>query len=160
MAEQTCFGCGKNNPHGLQMQFLTDVQRIYSFVTVPSTMTGWDKAVHRGIVSAILDEIMSWSVIYLQVKIGVTKTTTIDFIKSINSGERLTVVGAIQEVQSERKIVVTGKIYSHEDVLCAKATGTFAAMPAKTAVRLGVMSPDYMERFRPILDQTAKRGEG
>jgi uncharacterized protein (TIGR00369 family) len=157
---QACFGCGKNNAHGLQMQFLTDDQRVYSFVTVPSTMTGWDKAVHGGIVSTILDEIMGWSVIYLQKKIGVTKTITIDFIKSINSDERLTVVGAIQEVQSDRKIVATGEIYSREDVLCAKATGTFAAMPAKTAVRLGIMSPDYMERFRPILDQTAKRDDG
>ena len=99
---------------------------------------------------------MGWSVIYLRKKIGVTKTMTVDFIKSINAGEELTVVVAIKEVQFEQKILVTGEIYSHEDTLCAKAAGTFAAMPAKTALRLGGLSPEYMQQFMPILDQNTR----
>ena len=38
---QTCFGCGEKNPFGLHMQFLTDEQRVYSLVTVPTAMAGW-----------------------------------------------------------------------------------------------------------------------
>ena len=153
---QTCFGCGENNLIGLQMQFLTDEQRIYSFVSIPTTMAGWDQTVHGGIISTILDEIMGWSVIYLLKKIGVTKSMTVDFIKPVTVGKRLTVIGAIQEVQSERQILVNGSIYNDEDTLCAKAIGEFAAMPAKTAVRLGVMSSEYMKRFLPVLHQNAE----
>jgi uncharacterized protein (TIGR00369 family) len=150
---QTCFGCGEDNPLGLQMEFLTDGQRVYSFVTVPQAMAGWDQTVHGGIISTMLDEIMGWTVIYLLKKIGVTKSMTVDFIKPLTVGKRLTVVGSIQEKHSERQIVVTGEVYSDDDTLCAKATANFAAMSAPAAVRLGVMRSDYMERFVPIMNQ-------
>ncbi len=150
---QTCFGCGENNPIGLQMQFLTDDLRVYSFVTVPGVMAGWDQTVHGGIISTILDEIMGWTVIYLLKKIGVTKTMTVEFIKPLSVGNRLTVIGAIQEIQSERQVLITGEIYSDEGTLCARAQGTFAAMSAQTAVRLGVMGDEYMRGFLPILNQ-------
>lgn len=151
---QTCFGCGEKNPLGLHMQFLTDEQRVYSFVTVPAAMAGWDQTVHGGIISTILDEIMGWTVIYLLKKIGVTKSITVDFMKPIHVGKSLTVVGSIEASKSERQIIVTGAIYADGDTLCARATGDFAAMPAKTAVRLGVMSSEYMKRFLPVLQQS------
>ena len=150
---QTCFGCGEKNPHGLHMHFLTDEQRVYSFVTVPTEMAGWDQTVHGGVISTILDEIMGWTVIYLLQKIGVTKSITVDFLKPVHVGKPLTVVGAIEATRSERQVMVSGAIYDDGDALCAKATGDFAAMPAKTAVRLGVMRSDYMERFLPVLQQ-------
>lgn len=150
---QTCFGCGAINPVGLHMEFLTDGQRVYSFITAPLAMAGWDRTVHGGIISTILDEIMGWSVIYLLQKIGVTKSMTVDFLKPLRAEEKLTVVGSIQEIQSERLVLVTGEIYSAEDILCARAHGTFATMSALTAVRLGVMSCEYMERFLPVLNQ-------
>jgi len=150
---QTCFGCGAINPIGLRMEFLTDGQRVYSLVTVPPAMAGWDQTVHGGIISTILDEIMGWTVIYLLKKIGVTKSMTVEFIKPVRVGQNLTVVGVIEEICSERQVLVSGAIYADEDMVCAKAQGTFAAMTAETAVRLGVMSAAYKERFVPILNQ-------
>ena len=91
---QTCFGCGEKNPLGFHMQFLTDEQRVYSFVTVPAAMAGWDQTVHGGIISTILDEIMGWTVIYLLKKIGVTKSITVDFMKPVHVGKPLTVIGS------------------------------------------------------------------
>jgi hypothetical protein len=57
---QTCFGCGANNPHGLKMKFSTDGERVYSFMRAPDFMTGWDQTVHGGILSTMLDEVMGW----------------------------------------------------------------------------------------------------
>ncbi|MCL2790204.1 MAG: PaaI family thioesterase [Desulfobulbus sp.] len=150
---QTCFGCGADNPAGLHMAFHTDGQRLYSFVSVPPSMVGWDRIAHGGILSTILDEIMGWSVIYLLGKIGVTKSMTVEFKKPVQVEQPLTAIGAIGEAVSDRQIVVAGEIYNAENTLCARATGTFAVMPAHTAIRLGVMSADYMERFLPILRQ-------
>lgn len=151
--DQTCFGCGADNPIGLQMKFFTDEQRVYSFVTVPPNMAGWDQTVHGGVLSTILDEIMGWSVIYLLKKIGVTKSMSVEFLKPVHVEKQLTVVGVIEEIRSERQVMVSGAIYADNDILCTKATGDFAAMPAKTAVRLGVMGAEYMERFLPVLHQ-------
>ncbi|MBM9612783.1 PaaI family thioesterase [Desulfobulbus rhabdoformis] len=151
--DQTCFGCGSKNPVGLRMEFLTDDTRLYSFVSVPKTMTGWDSTVHGGILTTILDEMMGWSVIYLLGKIGVTKSITVDFKKPVASENPLMAVGSIQEVVSERKAIVTGEIYNQDSILCVQSTGTFASMTAQAAVRLGVMGTDYMERFLPLLRQ-------
>jgi len=150
---QTCFGCGVSNPVGLHMAFCTDGQRVYSFVTVPPPMAGWDQTVHGGIIATMLDEIMGWSVIYLLKKIGVTKAMTVEFKKPIQVGKQLTVVGTIGETVSERQVMVSGEIYAEDGILCAQSSGTFATMSAQTAVRLGVMRSDYMERFLPILQQ-------
>lgn len=151
--DQTCFGCGSKNPVGLKMEFLTDDTRLYSYVSVPKTMAGWDSTVHGGILTTILDEMMGWSVIYLLGKIGVTKSINVDFKKPVPSETPLVAIGAIQEVVSERKVIVTGEIYNQDSVLCVQSTGIFASMTAQAAVRLGVMSTDYMERFLPLLRQ-------
>ncbi|MBM9537520.1 PaaI family thioesterase [Desulfobulbus alkaliphilus] len=150
---QTCFGCGTDNPIGLHMDFFTDGQQLYSFVTVPATMAGWDKTVHGGILATLLDEIMGWSVIYLLKKIGVTTSMTVDFKKPVQVEQLLTVVGWIQEIPSDRQVVVSGELITGEGTVCAAATGTFAALSAQAAVRLGVMGSTYMERFLPVLQQ-------
>ena len=106
------FGCGEDNQFGLKMQFLTDNERIYSQVKVPLAMAGWDQTVHGGIISTIMDEIMGRAVIYLLQKIAVTKSITVDFIKPLYVGRELNVVSSIQEIQSERQVLVTGSIYS------------------------------------------------
>ncbi|MDR2551089.1 MAG: PaaI family thioesterase [Desulfobulbus sp.] len=153
LESQTCFGCGTGNPVGLHMAFHTDNQRLYSFVSVPPAMAGWDRTVHGGILSTILDEIMGWSVIYLLGKIGVTKSMTVEFRKPVQVEDQLTAVGTIGETISDRQITVSGEIYNGDQVLCARAEGTFAALSAQAAVRLGVMSADYMKRFAPVLQQ-------
>ena len=155
---QTCFGCGVDNPIGLHMDFFTDDQRLYSFVTVPTTMAGWDQTVHGGIVSTLLDEIMGWTVIYLLKKIGVTTSMTVEFRKPVQVEQQLTVVGTIKEIPSERQVVVSGELLTENGTICARATGTFAALSAQAAVRLGVMRTSYMERFLPILQQNQQTG--
>ena len=148
---QTCFGCGANNSHGLKMKFSTDGERLYSFMRTPDSMIGWDQAVHGGILSTILDEIMGWSVIYLLKKIGMTKSITVKFNKAVYAGERLTVVGGIQEIQSDRESLMQGTIFNEKDTLCVEATGQFTTMRPKAALRLGLVGSDYMETFGPIL---------
>jgi acyl-coenzyme A thioesterase PaaI-like protein len=151
-AEHGCFGCGARNPHGLKMKFSTDGKRIYSFMQVPPTMTGWDRTVHGGVLSTILDEIMGWAVICLLKKIGVTKSMTTDFIKSVNAGERLTVVGAVQEKSSERSTLMTGAIYNPDDTVCVKATALFTTMQPRAAIRLGLVGNDCLKMLAPALN--------
>lgn len=148
---QTCFACGPNNPSGLKMKFSTDGKRVYSLIHAPSTMTGWDQTVHGGILTTMLDEVMGWGVIYLLKKIGMTKSITVDFNKAVYAGERLTVVGGIQEQQSDRESVMHGAIFNEKDTLCVEATGQFTTLRPKAALRLGLVGSDYMETFGPIL---------
>ena len=53
-----CFVCGRDNPHGLQLEFYSDeaAKRVEVLVTVPAAYQGYPGIVHGGIISAILDE--------------------------------------------------------------------------------------------------------
>ena len=136
---QTCFACGPNNPSGLKMKFSTDGKRVYSLIHAPSTMTGWDQTVHGGILPTMLK------------KMGMTKSITVDFNKAVYAGERLTVVGGIQEQQSDRESFMHGAIFNEKDTLCVEATGQFTTLRPKAALRLGLVGSDYIETFGPIL---------
>jgi len=149
---QTCFGCGTVNPQGLKMTFSSDDNKVYSHVRVPAAMTGWDQAVHGGILATIIDEIMGWTVIHLTKKIGVTRSMTVDYLKPVVSGEQLSVVGAVLENLSERSVLITGEIYNSADILSVRGKGKFSTMNPRTAVRLGVISPEYMQRFTKLLE--------
>lgn len=150
--DQTCFGCGAANSNGLQMTFHKDGHHVYSFLTVPASMGGWDRIVHGGILSTILDEIMGWTVIALLQKIGVTKTMMVDFLRPVSVGQQLKVVGSVIEMPSERIATISGVIFDDNDRECATATGTFSVMPSKVAVRLGVVSKEFMARFERVLN--------
>lgn len=151
LEDQACFGCGAANAHGLRMTFHSDAHHVYSFLSVPVSMAGWDWIVHGGVLSTILDEIMGWTVIYLLQKIGVNKTMTVDFLRPVSVGQPLKVVGSVLETSSDRNATISGIIYDDKDRECARATGTFSVMPSKVAVRLGVVSKEFMARFEPVL---------
>ena len=97
--------------------------------------------------------VMGWTAIHLLKKIAVTRTITVDFLKPVYVGRELVVIGTIAERPSDRQVVVHGEVHMGE-TLCTRARGDFATLSAQSAVRLGVMSGDYLERFLPILERT------
>ena len=108
--------------------------------------------VHGGVLSTILDEIMGWTVISLLNRIGVTRTLTVDFLRAVNTGQQLKAVGSVLESPSERTATIFGAIYDDSGRECARASGKFSIMQTETAVRLGLMSPEFMRRFGPIVN--------
>ena len=51
-----CFGCSPINPSGLQMEFYANDSFVFSEVTVPQHLCGWNNLIHGGVLSTILDE--------------------------------------------------------------------------------------------------------
>ncbi len=149
--DHKCFGCGPANPTGLQMKFFSDDKSVFSWVKVPGHLMGWDNLVHGGILSTILDEIMSWSAIYLLKKLILTKSMTIDFIKPVFEGMELKVEGNVFEKRSDKEAVMQGRIYNAEGVLCTKSKGIFALLEPKMAKKLNLMSAKALKDFEPIL---------
>ena len=61
--DKTCFGCGEENPHGLQMIFSTNGVRLRSELVIEERFRGWSNLIHGGVLSTILDETMGWTVL-------------------------------------------------------------------------------------------------
>ena len=61
--QRTCFACGRDNPHGLQLEFRVDPDGVASASGVPDIKwEGLRGIVHGGIVTTLLDEAMAKAV--------------------------------------------------------------------------------------------------
>ena len=140
-----CFGCSPANPSGLQMTFFSKGQCVYSWVTVPDHMCGWHNLAHGGAISAILDEIMGRTAVYLLRKLIMTKTMTVDFIKPILIGREMKATGRVFEVKNEREALIEGFIHDDKDKVCAKAMGTFALFTPEVLMDKGMMDKDLIK---------------
>lgn len=148
-----CFGCSQQNPYGLKMRFYTDDTALYSWLSVPPHLCGWDGIVHGGVLSTMLDEIMGWSAIYSLRRIVMTKTMTVDFFKPVYIEDKLRVEGRVIEQTSEREAILEAKIYKDDNILCAQTRGIFAIFTAKAIKRMKIMPPDILNSFSDFLDQ-------
>jgi acyl-coenzyme A thioesterase PaaI-like protein len=89
--DHNCFGCSPVNSSGLQMTFYTNESAVYSNTTVPNHLCGWNNLVHGGVLTTIMDEIMSWAAIYLLKQVPMTKSITVDFLFSPAVAKRLSI---------------------------------------------------------------------
>ncbi len=96
---------------------------------------------------------MSWSAIYNLHRVVMTKTMTIDFFKPVYIADQLRVEGRVIEQINEREVIVEGKIYKEDNVLCAQTRGTFAVFTAKAVRRMKIMPPEVLNGFGEYLDQ-------
>ncbi len=54
-----CFGCSTDNPIGLKLEFTFEDDICKSSFTAQDCHQGWPGCVHGGIISTVLDEVMS-----------------------------------------------------------------------------------------------------
>ena len=147
-----CFGCSSENPYGLKMRFTTNGDSVFSDVTVPGHMSGWNSMVHGGILSVILDEIMSWAVLNLLKKMALTRTMTIEFLKPVSIHQNLRAEGKPEAVVGKHEALVHGFVYNEKGELCAKSTGNFALLTPKLATRMGIVDKASIMEIEKIIN--------
>ncbi len=153
----TCFGCSPTNSLGLQMKFFSNEETVYSWPSIPEHMGGWKKIAHGGIVSTILDEIMSWAALHLLKKVSLTTSMTVDFIKAVRVGEKLRAEGRVIDFNGKRTALVEGFLFNQKDELCAKSKGDFTVLSPKLAKRIGIVTDDHIKNFfEPLIAQSVE----
>lgn len=146
-----CFGCSPINPHGLRMKFFSGDGALFSWLTVPDHLCGWDTLVHGGVLSTILDETMGWTAIHFIKKFAMTNSMTVEFLKPVRVGENIRVEGRVVETDGRREATVEGLLYKDNEVLSVKAAGKFRLFTAKAISRLGVMDEESIKKFDFLL---------
>lgn len=144
-----CFACGPANPAGLKMRFYANRDSVVSWLTVPAHLRGWSTLVHGGVISTILDEIMSWTALHLIKSVIVTKSMTIEFKKPVHVGQKLRAEGQIAAIQGDREAHLEGFLYGEDGTLCARASGAFALLKPKVALKLGIVDETELRQFIP-----------
>ena len=67
-----CYVCGVDNPVGLRVRFAPDgAQGSRACYTARAVHAGWDGILHGGVIFALMDEALGWS-LYFQNIVAVT----------------------------------------------------------------------------------------
>lgn len=147
-----CFACSPVNSSGLQMKFFTNEKAVFSRVIVPAHLCGWNNVAHGGVVSTILDEIMSWAALYLLKRITLTQAMTVEFIKPVPISEIMEAEGRVLELKGKRDAVLEGVIYSSGGKVCARSTGTFKVFSPAVAKRLRIADDAMLQWFESLFE--------
>jgi uncharacterized protein (TIGR00369 family) len=123
-----CFVCGRDNPHGLRVEFFEDGQKVFAEFTPAEHHQGWPGVLHGGIISALLDETIG-RVAFLHDRWVQTARLELRFIKPAPLGKRLLATGEATR-DARRLMEMRGQLVTAEGgELLAEASGTFVRLP-------------------------------
>jgi acyl-coenzyme A thioesterase PaaI-like protein len=149
-ADHNCFGCSPSNPSGLQMKFFADGDKVFSNVMIPDHLCGWSNIAHGGVITTILDEIMSWAALHFLKRITMTKSMQIEFIKPVYIHRQLRAEGSVLEVSGKHDAVMEGILFSDNTVVCARSTARFSIFSPKVAKRFGIADDASLKFFQNV----------
>ena len=117
---------------------------------MPKHLCGWNNLIHGGVLSTILDEIMSWAAIYLLKRITLTKSMTIDFLKPVYIDHTLKVEGKVLELKGKHEAVMEGILSNSDGTICTRSIANFAIFSPAVAKRLGIAAEEHLDWFERI----------
>jgi hypothetical protein len=127
-APHNCFACGQLNVHGLQLRLHARDGRCWTELSLPRRFEGWTSIVHGGVVSAILDEVMAWSLID-QGRLGFTARLAVEFRRPVPIETPIRAEGWITGRRRRRFDTAARIVDSGTEGVFAEATAVYLAAP-------------------------------
>ena len=123
-----CFGCGAENPDGLQMRFEAEGDEVACTYRVPQRYQSWEGVVHGGMVALMLDEAVGWAA-WAADRPGVTGRLEVRYRQPLRVGEEVRVVGRIEKVR--RTLIYAGSRIERvaDGTLVAEASAVLMEAP-------------------------------
>ena len=132
------------------MKFFADRDTVFSDIIIPEHLCGWSNIAHGGVLTTILDEIMSWAALHFLKRITMTRSMSIDFIKPVYIRNPLRAQGRVLEKTGKHEAVMEGVLYNDKGDACAKSTANFAIFSPKVAKRFGIADDNSLKFFEDV----------
>ena len=129
-----CFGCGKNNPFGLQLEFRHQGDAIVTEFTPGGTHEGWPGIVHGGIISTLLYEVME-NLAYRSGIVAMMRDLEVNFRRPAKIGRRITAIARL-ELSAGRELSVTATLVQNN--LIAEGSAKLVALSESQLRRIGM----------------------
>ena len=126
IADTFCFACGKDNPYGLHMDFTDEGEDYVCHWQPQPHHQGWHRILHGGLVSTLLDEVMTWRLVSRGIH-AVTAEMTLRLKAPTPLDQELTIRARVV-AQRRRVYEVAGEIVLPDGTVTATAEGKFMAV--------------------------------
>jgi len=124
-----CFACGTDNPIGLNLDFYRHGEAVCTEITLGRNYEGWQDIVHGGIISTLLDEVMSWAIMVSKKTFLVTRKMDIKYVRNVTIGTPLTVTGQLVDDSAPPKIRAKAEIRDDQGRLLVRSNAEFVSLP-------------------------------
>jgi acyl-coenzyme A thioesterase PaaI-like protein len=121
-----CFACGTANPVGLKMRFYRNGNAVYSDIRLGKHFEGWENMAHGGIISTILDEVMSWAIICFRKRLFVTRKMELKYVRPVPLNTSLRARGRVMDEDRGPLIKTRGELFDDAGRILARSVGEFA----------------------------------
>ena len=157
----TCFGCGPDNPEGLQIRIYRDggrADRLTGVFRPRNTAAGFPQIVHGGLQFTVLDCMAGWAVFILRnpgKMMPLTTSATTRFQRPARVGTVLALSAEItREAPSPREpLLIHTEIRDDAGVLLTEVDFEYVVLPVERfmkAAALEVMPDTYRRHFGEI----------
>lgn len=131
---ESCFACGPANPYGLHLK-IEEKDGIWETCFIPAEHhCGWPGIVHGGILSTVLDEVMSYAVMSRQ-GTAVTVRLTVEFKRACAPGAPVLFKAWPTRV-SRRIVEAHSEARLEDETLVASAEGKFLVLSEEQKNRM------------------------
>lgn len=125
-----CFGCGRDNPIGLKLDFKRDNKTAKAEFTPEKSHQGWSGIVHGGIIGCLLDEAMGYAT-YFEGIVCLTAKMELRIRRPALVGEPLIITSSITK-KTRRLVETQAAIALKDGTPVAESTATmFVIQPKK-----------------------------
>lgn len=132
-SDHYCFGCGRENPHGLKLTFFAGEDgAVWTDWTPARVHEGFTGMSHGGIITTVLDEVMGWAV-YHQKIWAVTGKISVSFRKPVEIGVATRATARITEEHGRKLLLVADLRRLSDGQILAEAESMFIKVPRERA---------------------------
>ncbi|MCS1411908.1 MAG: hypothetical protein M2R45_05110 [Verrucomicrobia subdivision 3 bacterium] len=124
---RSCFACGKNNPHGLNLAFQTDGSQVLATWIPQAQHTGFTDMIHGGIIATVLDEIMAWTCGVIGGRFAYSVDLNIRYSSPLRPGDTVLGFGAIEKNRRSKIFHTRARIVVNNTEIAA-AGGKYLAI--------------------------------
>ncbi len=138
-----CFGCGPDNPIGLQLDLRLEGDRLETHFTPCEEHGGWPGIVHGGIITGLLYEVME-NLPYYQGETTMMKTMETQFRRPAKTSETIAAAAWLEE-RSGRTMRVSAELTGLLDGrkrLIAQGSALLIVLRDGEKARLGITQPE------------------
>ena len=143
------FACGTANPIGLNLKFYSLGDAVCSEIVLEKYHEGWQDMAHGGIISTLLDEVMSWAIMYSKKTFVVTRKMDIKYVRNVLIGTPLTVTGRFVGEAKPPLVKAKAEIRDNEGRLLVRSNGEFVVLPEE---RLSTVPKDFKDEMFSLFE--------
>jgi uncharacterized protein (TIGR00369 family) len=144
-----CYVCGQQHPRGLRIRFFMDAAGgVHAWFTPQPDQTGYEDVVHGGVISALLDELIGWTVSLKNNLMSFTAELTIRFLKPVSLGRKYLASARVEQGRG-RLWEAAGIFRDEEGNVYAKGSGKYFLLTAEQTAAVSARMT-YQEGDFPV----------